>query len=729
MAVKLGSAVIYIGGNSDELKRSLDGAGGMLRGFTSKAGGWLKAGFAGMVGGISASVTQAAMQIPAKIGAAIKEAAASEAMTQTFTRLVEQAGSDYENAIGQLREATRGMVADTDLMQGANKFLSMGLANSTEEAARLAEMATQLGTAMGEDAAGSMENFALMLANQSIERLDSFAISSGKARERVNELMAADASLTREQAFMTAVLEQGALAMEKVGEQGNNAAAQQARLRATMENLKITLGRQFLPIANELMGGVAAFATRMAPKVEAFLGRIGPWLEGARGRIQGLLALGRGAANGILGKLGITTGGIRLATQFGKGALGTIGDGLKSALQAARSGDMQGALSALLDMGGFIGGLRNRLAQAVPGLLRWLVDQLRVWFPGLGPMIDTVITPLLDTMQPILDMVWSIKDQVVTAVSGLMGQIGESGLLGNLWGSVQRLLGQIAAVVQQVVGDVLPFIEPLLSDAVAFVSETIGGLVAWFTENLPLIEATISTVLDAILAVWEWVWPYLQDVLLWAWESIKAAVSAAVAVIEDVIMAVMLAIQGDWEGAWDAVLAALTEIWELIEGVLRGAIDTVLGWFGTDWESLKDAIAAPFIKARDIIKGVFDKIEGWWNTIQGWFKKIKSLAADASNTVVGSGGAAASSGQPGADIEAASGFTGIVRGATRILAGEGGQPEFVHIAPLNRMGLAGAGAGPVNITLNMTVNGGDPLAMQRQAQAGVLQALRMRGVR
>ena len=46
---------------------------------------------------------------------------------------------------------------------------------------------------MGNGATESMENFALMLANQSILRLDSFGISSGKVTARIEELMSATA--------------------------------------------------------------------------------------------------------------------------------------------------------------------------------------------------------------------------------------------------------------------------------------------------------------------------------------------------------------------------------------------------------------------------------------------------------------------------------------------------------------------------------------------------------
>jgi len=187
----------------------------------------------------------------------VQDAIALEGTTNTFDALTKSIGTDAVTAIDLLKESTRGMVSDADLMQAGNKFFAMGLADTAEGAAELAEVATQLGMAMGEDATGSMENFALMMANQSIPRLDSFGISSGKVRERIEELMATTEGMTREAAFNQAVMEQAAITMAKVGEQGGGAAGTMARIQTTIANLKTEIGRYFLPIAEKVLGWAA----------------------------------------------------------------------------------------------------------------------------------------------------------------------------------------------------------------------------------------------------------------------------------------------------------------------------------------------------------------------------------------------------------------------------------------------------------------------------------------
>lgn len=223
----------------DNASSKLRGLGGALSSIGKIAGGILAA--------------DAIKKIGAQVVGMVTDAARLEGVERTFGNLAKTIGSDATEAIWKLREATSGLVSDADLMQAGNKFMAMGLAKSADEAANLSKIATQLGAAMGNDATASMENFALMLANQSILRLDSFGISSGKVRERIDELMKADKSLTREQAFMTATMEQAELAMAKVGDQTTTTGASLDKIKAKFENIKIMLGKAFLPVFAQVL--------------------------------------------------------------------------------------------------------------------------------------------------------------------------------------------------------------------------------------------------------------------------------------------------------------------------------------------------------------------------------------------------------------------------------------------------------------------------------------------
>ena len=134
-----------------------------------------------------------------------------------FDRLSESVGETADVILTKMRDATAGMVSDTDLMQSASRMLSMGLANSADEAAKLSKTAVLLGSAMGKGPTEAMEEFALLLANQSIPRLDTFGISAGTVKKRIKELTAEFPDMTREAAFMQATMEQAEISMEKLG--------------------------------------------------------------------------------------------------------------------------------------------------------------------------------------------------------------------------------------------------------------------------------------------------------------------------------------------------------------------------------------------------------------------------------------------------------------------------------------------------------------------------------
>jgi len=235
------------------------------------------AGVGGAVAGIGTAAAAAGLAIVAGLGAAtiaiagLTMAAVDVTATSgTFATLTEELGGQ-ELALVSLQDATRGMVTEADLMAASNKFLGMGLTTNIEETAAMAEMATQLGMAMGAEATPSMENFALMMANQSIPRLDSFSISSSDARERIAELMAETEGLSREQAFNTAVMELGAAAMERVGEQGESAAATNARFQTSFADLKMSIGEQFIPIMESM------FSDTLQPLIDNYGPKVIEW--------------------------------------------------------------------------------------------------------------------------------------------------------------------------------------------------------------------------------------------------------------------------------------------------------------------------------------------------------------------------------------------------------------------------------------------------------------------
>lgn len=156
--------------------------------------------------------------------------------------------------LAAMKAATRGAMSESELMASANRLMQMGLASNADELARVTQMATRLGGAMGTGATASIENFAMMLANQSLPRLDTFGISSGKVRARIAELQAQTEGLSHETAFMTAVMEQGEAAMARLGNSAGDELLAFEQLEATITNLKTTVAEKAAPAVSQFAG-------------------------------------------------------------------------------------------------------------------------------------------------------------------------------------------------------------------------------------------------------------------------------------------------------------------------------------------------------------------------------------------------------------------------------------------------------------------------------------------
>lgn len=255
----------------------------------------------------------------------IGEGAKIQAAQATFENLAASIDTTATALNTQLRQATGGMVSDADLMVAANRFVAMGLANTQQEAGELANIATQLGVAFRGDAVTGMEELALMLANQSIPRLDSFGVSAGQVRSRIKELMEANQGMSRETAFMTAFMEQAEVTMNKIGDASETVAGQLSVAEANAKNFsdafKATFSEELIANINAVAGGVfetqeksASFGETLAKIATnvSFLGFIrlakdeiktlGDESRNAEGRISGMGGVAEKSMTGVASK-------------------------------------------------------------------------------------------------------------------------------------------------------------------------------------------------------------------------------------------------------------------------------------------------------------------------------------------------------------------------------------------------------------------------------------------
>lgn len=156
-----------------------------------------------------------------------KAGANLEYLRDKFDKLSASVGTTGDVMLGKLRDATRGLVADSDLVASAGDLMALGLAKTEDQVVRLTRVAGGLGM--------DMNQIVLTLANQTTMRFDQLGVSVDGFDEKVRNLKATgmDANTAFKEAFLVQAEEQ----LKKVGEKADGSIASFARLEAAAKNL------------------------------------------------------------------------------------------------------------------------------------------------------------------------------------------------------------------------------------------------------------------------------------------------------------------------------------------------------------------------------------------------------------------------------------------------------------------------------------------------------------
>jgi phage-related protein len=237
--------------------------------------------------------------------------------------------------------------------------------------------------------------------------------------------MAADQNLTREQAFMQAVMEQGETSMAKIGEQSGTTAASMAQVQAQLENLKISIGTALLPILGEL-----------AKAVTPLIQEIGPVLVDVAGQVGGV----------------ITSDVIPALLPLVKKLLPPILDLLPSIV----------SLFALL-----ASNLMEALAPVLDTLVLVLIDLI----DQFTPLLETLLPPLIDLFSSLMKVV----EPILTIATSLLSNIVIP-LIELLLPPLIDLLDKVVGVVSSLAGWLADHLQPAF-DAIG---DAISNVIGWF---------------------------------------------------------------------------------------------------------------------------------------------------------------------------------------------------------------------------------------------------------
>ena len=202
------------------------------------------------------------------IAGMIKTGAQAERIERRFIGL--SGGVDQANIMLEaFKRGADGAVGDMSAMESAQKLLSMRLVENADEMEKVVELSKRLGdqTTSVKD---RVADFSLMLANQSIMRLDNFGISSGRVREHIKELQQEFPKMTRETAFMNAAFEEGTEALERLGPSVDDNLSAFEGLDAKIENLSVTIGQSLAPMLIIGIDLLSQFFDVIGPALDKF---------------------------------------------------------------------------------------------------------------------------------------------------------------------------------------------------------------------------------------------------------------------------------------------------------------------------------------------------------------------------------------------------------------------------------------------------------------------------
>jgi hypothetical protein len=155
--------------------------------------------------------------------ATLRAGAELQTTTERFGKLAASIGTTADVMLGKLREATKGMISDAELMASASGIVSLKLADNEEQVVRLATVVGTLGW--------DMQQVILTFANLSTMRLDALGLSVDEVKQKQKELM--DQGMSTAAAFKEAVIQAGEARLDIGGVSESEQAFKQAEAAVT----------------------------------------------------------------------------------------------------------------------------------------------------------------------------------------------------------------------------------------------------------------------------------------------------------------------------------------------------------------------------------------------------------------------------------------------------------------------------------------------------------------
>jgi hypothetical protein len=276
--------------------------------FTSFAG-WFKKFFLGPFAILQRSIFTWKNLIAVVLARAmITRAKDLETVAAGFDHLAASIGDVSGELIQKLRGATRGTVSDFRLMQTANSAVLLGVAQTGDELAEMAELARRLGKAVGRDAVAAFQDLATGIGRQSRLILDNLGLQvrvqeayedyANILNKTVDELTDAE----KKQGFLNAAMDQARLKVARLGPDVLGVAEAWGVLEAAVINAFDAFSKGFVggDIATAIGGFVNSNLTAIQGAGITARIALGDLVKGIFNGVKDLIAANQGSVIGAI---------------------------------------------------------------------------------------------------------------------------------------------------------------------------------------------------------------------------------------------------------------------------------------------------------------------------------------------------------------------------------------------------------------------------------------------
>ncbi len=190
-------------------------------------------------------------------------AADGEQSADAFDRAVTDLGENSVKVFEEIKTAAQGLIPDAAIKQAATTAISLGV--PLEKLAQLMEVARAKSREMGTDAKAAFNDLATGIGRGSPMILDNLGltIKLGEANEKyaksIGKTVAELSKEDKQLALTNAVIESGAESIERYADAALSSKEEIAKMNASLDNLKVKIGNQLLPLMVDLAEKTTAF--------------------------------------------------------------------------------------------------------------------------------------------------------------------------------------------------------------------------------------------------------------------------------------------------------------------------------------------------------------------------------------------------------------------------------------------------------------------------------------